>query len=183
MTASSGVRFLAQDIWDAPEDDKRYEVLDGELVATPSPSWAHQSGLGNLYWSLAAWIHAHGLGKIVPAPLGVVLSPHTGVQPDLVYVSSARLGIITERGIEGALDLVVEVLSPSTEVRDRGIKMRLYAAAGIPSYWLLDPQTGAVEPYRLSAGGYESEGIYRPGSVYRPSLFPGLELPIADLWA
>jgi Uma2 family endonuclease len=113
----------------------------------------------------------------------VVLGPDSGVEPDLVYVSREREHIISARGVEGAPDLVVEVLSPNTQATDRGRKMRRYAAAGIPHYWLLDPRTRALEPYQLSGQGYELLGIFGPGAVFRPALFPGLEIAIDDLWA
>jgi Uma2 family endonuclease len=92
------------------------------------------------------------------------------------------LNLISPRGVEGPPDLVVEVLSPSTRKRDLGIKMRRYAAAGIPHYWIVDPETKALEPMRLGAHGYTPEGSYRPGSIFRPELFPGLEIPIHALW-
>ncbi len=79
--------------------------------------------------------------------------------------------------------LVVEILSPSTRSRDRGIKMRRYAAAGVPHYWIVDPRTRALEAYRLAERGYELIGTYGPGSTFRPELFPGLEIPFDDLWA
>ncbi len=183
MSVHRGIRFKATDIWDAPEDSYRYEVIDGELYVTPAPSWLHQRGSGALFGYLWQHIHPRGLGEVVSAPIGVILDDEAGVQPDLVYVSRERAQIITERGIEGAPDLVVEVLSPSTEARDRGIKMRRYAAAGIPHYWLLDPRSRTLEPYRLAETGYVSTGVYGPGSIFRPELFPGLEIPIDDLWA
>jgi Uma2 family endonuclease len=111
----------------------------------------------------------------------VVLDDENGLQPDLVYVSRERAGIITERGIEGAPDLVIEILSPSTAKRDRGIKMRRYAAAGVPHYWIVDPRTRTLEAYRLGEQGYVQTGLYGPGSVFRPDLFPGLEIPIDEL--
>jgi Uma2 family endonuclease len=181
--AEPSVRYLADYLWESPDDGNRYEVIDGELYVTPPPSWMHQYGLGNLYLCLGSWIKGHGLGKIVPAPTGVVLSPDTGVEPDLVYVSREREDIISARGVESAPDLVVEVLSPSTRATDRGRKMRRYAAAGIPHYWILDPRARALEPYRLTAQGYEMMGRFGPGTVFRPELFPGLEIPIDDLWA
>ena len=183
MAGKSKVRFKASDIWDAPDDNLRYEVIDGELFMTPSPSWEHQYGLGRLFWLLSDWIYERGLGVIVQAPTGVVLDEETGVEPDLVYISREREGIISARGVEGAPDLVVEVLSPSTQARDRGIKMRRYAAAGIPHYWLLDPDSRALEPYRLGETGYELIGRYGPGSSFRPDLFSGLDILIDDLWA
>lgn len=183
MAMRGRVRFKANDIWDAPEDGNRYEVIDGELFVTPAPGWLHQRGLNKLNIRLGQHIYDHDLGEIVTAPTAVVLDEETGVEPDLVYISRERLGIISERGVEGAPDLVVEALSPSTEARDRGIKMRRYAAAGIPHFWLLDPRSRTLEPYRLAETGYELIGVFGPGSIFRPALFPGLDIPIDDLWA
>jgi Uma2 family endonuclease len=182
MTVRSGVRFKADDIWDTPEDGNRYEVIDGELYVTPPPLEPHQGAAGALYRHISPYVHERRLGKIYFAPLGVVLDDENGVQPDLVYVSSERQGIIVERGIEGAPDLVVEILSRSTQARDRGVKMRRYAAAGIPHYWIVDVRARALETYRLRQQGYESIGVYRTGSVFQPELFPGLEIPIDELW-
>lgn len=183
MAARGSVRFKAGDIWDVPDDQYRYEVIDGELFMTPAPAWKHQEVLMNLSAQLHNWVRRHRLGKVVQAPIGVVLGEETAVQPDLVYVSREREGIISERGVEGAPDLAVEVLSPSTEARDRGIKMRRYAAAGILDYWIVNPEARTLETYRLGEQGYEQTGIYGPGSVLRPELFPGLEIPIDELWS
>ena len=183
MAARSGVRFKADDIWDTPEDGNRYEVIDGKLYVTPAPTWRHQQASAVLSGYLWQYIHPRRLGRIVAAPIGVVLDEENGVQPDLVYVSRERAGIISARGVEGAPDLVIEVLSPGTATRDRGIKMRRYAAAGIPHYWIVAPETGALEAYRLTEDGYELAGVHGPGSIFRPELFPGLEIPIDELWA
>jgi Uma2 family endonuclease len=183
MAVRARVRFKADDIWDAPDDDKRYEVIDGKLYVTPAPVWRHQRGLGKLYWPIAQYVYGRQLGEVVTAPVGVVLDDENGVQPDLVYVSRDRQDIISERGIEGAPDLVVEVLSPGTQGRDRGIKMRRYALAGIPHYWIVDPATITLEAYRLGPRGYELLGRHGPGTVFHPELFPGLEISIDDLWA
>lgn len=182
MSANRAIRFLARDIWDTPEDGKRYEVIDGGLYMTPPPAWRHQYGAGMLFGYIWQYVQAHRLGVVVAAPVGLVLDDENGLQPDLVYVSHERAAIIREHGIEGAPDLVVEVLSPGTAGRDRGIKMRRYAAAGIPHYWILDPRTRTVEPYRLSIGGYERLPVVGPGGIFRPDLFPGLEIPVDDLW-
>jgi Uma2 family endonuclease len=183
MAQPSSIRFRADDIWDTPEDDKRYEVIDGRLYVSPPPVLAHQRASGRLYGYLWEYLHRRGLGELFSAPVGVVLDDENGLQPDLVYVSRERAGILSERGIEGAPDLVVEILSPSTRGRDRGIKMRRYAAAGVAHYWIVDPRTRTLEAYQLTEQGYELAGSYGPGTIFRPSLFPGLEIPIDDLWA
>jgi len=183
MAGKSKVRFKASDIWDSPDDGLRYEVIDGELYVTPAPGWMHQYGLGRLHVRVANWVDRHNLGFVVFAPIGVILDDADGVEPDLIFISHERAGIIRERGVFGAPDLVVEVLSPSTEARDRGVKMRRYAAAGVPHYWLLNPPARSIEPFVLGVNGYESVGVFGPGSTFRPSLFPGLEIVVDDLWA
>ena len=183
MALSNRIRFKAADIWDTPDDGKRYEVIDGQLYVSPPPVLEHQGASGALYEYIAPFIRRRRLGKLYSAPVGVVLDVENGVQPDLVYVSRERSHILGRRGIEGAPNLVVEILSPSTRARDRGIKLRRYAAAGVPHYWIVDPRTRALEARRLTEQGYELTGTYGPGSTFRPELFPGLEIPIDDLWA
>ncbi len=183
MAVRRDIRFKAEDIWDTPDDGRRYEVIDEVLYVTPPPAWGHQRGLHKLSFYVTSYVYEHDLGEVAQAPVGVVLDDGNGLQPDLVYVSRERLQIISQRGVEGAPDLVVEVLSPSTRSRDQGIKMRCYAAAGVPHYWLLDYRRRQLEAYRLGALGYELTGTYGPGDTFRPELFPGLRIPIDDLWA
>lgn len=182
MALPRGARFRADDIWDAPEDGKRYEVIQGALYVSPPPTWAHQRGLSRLHILVGQHVYSLGLGEIVAAPVGVVLDDDNGLQPDLVFVSKARAAIITSRGVEGAPDLVVEMLSPSTRTRDLGLKMRRYAAAGVAHYWIGDPQARRLYAYVLTDVGYELAGDFGPGSVFCPELFPGLEIPIDSLW-
>lgn len=182
MTTRPRVRFSAEDIFDVPDDQYRYEVIEGDLYLSPSPSWIHQRSLFNLARRLDNWVDPRRLGKIVLAPLGVVLDDANGVQPDLMYISNERAGIISQRGLEGPPDLVVAVLSPSTESRDRGIKFKRYGASGIPHYSMLAPETKSLEAYRLGEDGYALVGVFGQGTVFQPELFPGLEIPIDELW-
>lgn len=182
MATRARVRFKADDIWDTPEDGNRYEVIDGALYMTPPPGWKHQFASGKLQVMVGRHVYDHGLGVLVSAPVGVVLDDENGLQPDLIYVSREHLHIITERGVGGAPDLVVELLSPSTRNRDRGVKLRRYAAAGVPHYWIVDPRSRALEAYRLTDEGYELTGTYGPGTIFQPELFPDLEIPVDELW-
>jgi Uma2 family endonuclease len=181
--AKYGVRFKAEDIWDTPEDGNIYEVIDGELYVSPPPAWRHQRALNRLNAPISAYVFAHDLGEVVTAPTGVVLEGGSGVEPDLLYLSREKLHLISARGVEGAPDLVVEVLSPSTQARDRGVKMRRYAASGVPHYWLLDLDAPALETYRLGPEGYVLTGRHGPGTIFHPELFPGLAIRLDDLWA
>jgi Uma2 family endonuclease len=182
MVARPNVKFLANDIWEMPDDGNWYEVVDGELVVTPAPGWQHQRALRELVLLLGNHVHDQHLGEIMFAPIGVVLDEYTAVEPDLVFISRDRMALISERGIEGAPDLVVEILSPRTETRDRTVKMRRYARAGVPHYWIVAPATRSLEAYRLGADGYEPIGAFGPGSIFEPELLPGLVIPIDRLW-
>jgi Uma2 family endonuclease len=139
--------------------------------------------LSGLIWP---YLQRNPIGMLYAAPVGLILDEHNGIQPDLVYVSRERRAILTRRGIRGVPDLVVEILSPSTEHVDRGVKRRRFAASGVPHYWILAPETRTLEAYRLGAGGagdYALTGTYSGQDVFRPDLFPGLEIPIAVLWS
>jgi Uma2 family endonuclease len=182
MAVRRGVRYAADYIWESPDDDNRYEVIDGELFGSPPPVWEHQFSSGKLFLHVGQHVYRFGLGKVVSAPVGVVLDEGAGLQPDLVYVSKERADIITARGIEGVPDLVVEILSPSTRARDLGAKLERFARAGVPHYWIADPRTRTLEARELVRGSYEVTGIYGPGDIFRPALFPGLEIPIDHLW-
>lgn len=179
--ATRGVRFLASDIWDAPDNGKKYEVIDGDLYVSPAPDWQHQLELNRLNIAVSVWGQMHNLGYVVTAPTGVVLDYENGVEPDLLFISHARSHIIARRGVEGAPDLIVEVLSPSTEARDRGLKLRRYAAAGVDHYWIMDTDGPRIEERVLGEDGYRVVGTFGPGEIFRPMLFPGLEIPLADL--
>jgi Uma2 family endonuclease len=182
MVAHPHVRFLAEDIWDTPDDGNRYEVIDGELYVTPPPLVLHQHASSELHGPVWRYLKDHPVGIIFAAPIGVILDAGGGVQPDLVYVANEHRAIIGERGIEGSPDLVVEILSPSTQSRDRGIKFRRYAAAGVAHYWIVDPHTRTLEAYRLGETGYGQPASYGPGTVFEPDLFPGLSIEIDSLF-
>jgi len=182
MAMHSRVQLLAEDIWDTPDDENRYEVIDGELYVTPPPSLAHQHVVSELLAILRTFARAHDLGEVYVAPLGVILQRTSGVQPDIVFISPRRAEIITPRGLEGAPDLAVEVLSPSTASRDRGIKMRQYAASGIEHYWIIDPRRRTLEAYELRTNGYELAASLGESDTFEPPLFPGLSIRLTDLW-
>jgi Uma2 family endonuclease len=174
--------LLADDLWDTPDDGKLYEIIDGRLLVSPAPAWIHQWTLNRLAFHVTGWTIAHDLGEVATAPTGVALDPHTAVQPDLLFISKARRSIISERGVEGPPDLVAEVLSPGTRARDRGLKLRTYAAAGVEWHWMLDPSNRTIEERELVNGAYALRSTSGPGMTFRPLLFPGLEIPVDGLW-
>ena len=175
------VRFNYRDYCLLPED-KRYELIDGELFMPPAPGSAHQFILRNLEFLLWGFVSSNNLGQVAFAPFDVILSEEDVVQPDLLFVSRERSSIISERGCEGPPDLVVEVLSPSTQRRDRELKRKLYANYGVRELWLVDPETKTVEVLGLQADDLTSQGVYPEGVSLSSPLIPGLSLPVTQVF-
>jgi Uma2 family endonuclease len=166
-----------------PNDRNRYEILDGELSVTPAPATKHQTALGNLYRFLANYVVANQLGKLFIAPTDLILAATTVVQPDLIFIGTDRLHLLTDRAIEGAPTLVIEVLSPTTHRTDRVTKAQLYAKHNVRNYWLIDPDQRTLEAYQLVIDHYDLAASARDAEVFAPSLFPGLSIQLSDLWA
>ena len=165
-----------------PNDGRRYEIHEGELAVTPAPSPRHQEISANLFDALRTHIKSRSLGKVLYAPIDVILSDTNIVQPDLVYLEARRLSSISSRGIEGPPTLIVEILSPSTTQVDRTTKLQLYARYAVPYYWIVDPDAHAIEAYVLREGGYHlSVSAAGPNPVFLP---PFIDLPIRPetLW-
>ena len=183
-TRGQRTRATYEDYLNTPEGE-RYELLDGELVMVPAPNTIHQTLVMELSASLHAFVKRRALGKVYVAPFDVVLwdgDEANVVQPDLLFVSAARAGIITEANVQGAPDLVVEILSPSTESLDRGYKRELYARHGVGEYWLVDPDAGSVTVLRLGDGGYETAGTYGSGQMLASPTLEGLSIDVGEVF-
>lgn len=101
----------------------------------------------------------------------------------MFFVTADRLNIITENNVQGAPDLVVEVLSASTADVDRGFKQHLYAINGVREYWLIDPDTRQIEVLTLGEGGYARSGVYGEGEMVTSLLLTGLHIAVNDIFA
>jgi Uma2 family endonuclease len=165
-----------------PDDGNRYEVIEGELVMAPAPRVDHQRCSFNLGLIIGPHVKAHGLGEVFAAPCDVVLDRRNVLQPDLIFISRDRSKVVTELNLQGAPDLAVEILSPSTARRDRTQKMRIYARHGVPHLWLLDAQAQTLEEFVLDGATYRLTSTCGGDEVFRPALFPGLEVPLKEVW-
>jgi Uma2 family endonuclease len=165
-----------------PIDGKRYELVRGEVRVTPAPATRHQAIVQNLAVSLGPHVIKNNLGEVYTAPLDVRLGGDTALQPDLIFISNARAGIIQEDWIAGAPDLVVEVLSPSTAAYDRATKLPIYAEAGVPEFWLIDSQAKTVEVLKLQGKKYFMDATLAGDQILTSNLFPGWHLPLRDLF-
>lgn len=178
------IRLTYDDYLLFPEDGLRHELLDGEHYATAAPFLRHQVIVRRFTSALNPFIEANELGELYPAPVDVILSRYDIVQPDLVFVSRERLHILNDRNIQGAPDLVIEILSESTQRRDKGIKMTTYERFGVLEYWLADPTQSTLTVYRLEGERFRkvSELSARAGDVLMTPLLPGLEIRSAEMF-
>ncbi len=137
-----------------PSDGRRHEIIEGDHYVNPAPNPRHQAIVTKLTAELYDRVQRAGKGQVYVSPIDLQLSEHDVVQPDLLVILNEHASMIAAKKIEGAPDLVVEVLSESTEAIDRGLKKKLYERAGVPEYWIVDPVGCVVEQYVLERGRY-----------------------------
>lgn len=183
-TAVPSLKLTYEDYLGFPDDGRRHEILDGEHAVTPAPAPRHQFVLSNLFRLLAGFVHERRLGRVLTAPLDVLLSPVDVVQPDLVFLSGESLVHVTESHVACAPGLVVEVLSETSRRRDEVTKRHLYERHGVEEYWIVDPELATVKVYRRAGGGFAPAAVLEAeaGDVLTSALFPSLELRVADLF-
>jgi Uma2 family endonuclease len=174
---------VTYDIYAAmPEDGNRYEVDDGVLeVMSPGPSMTHQLLSAELQDVINQTCRNDYF--IIDAPFDLILSEREVRQPDLVMVHRSRMSIVKNRGIVGAPDLVVEVLSPYSARRDKLRKVAVYAKYGIPEYWIADPANGTLEQYELQGDTYALTNVYQPDDPVRSERIPCVSFTMQALLA
>ena len=180
--SQAAVLFTYDDYLVLPENGKRHEIIDGELLMTPAPSPEHQRLLGRLYTVLEAVVRENDLGTVLFAPVDVVLSMTDIVQPDLVFITRERNNIVTKKNVVAAPDLVVEILSESTEKTDRVHKKMLYERYGVREYWIVDPEQRSVEVYNNDANLLKMTSTFKGKDNVRSALIPQLSFPVSSLF-
>lgn len=165
-----------------PDEIKRYELWDGELIIMPAPSIRHQMLVKRLLKRFLAYDPDEIRGEFLFAPADVVLAPNWVVQPDILFISAERRSLIQEQRIMGGPDLVVEVLSPRTTWEDRVQKRRAYAAAEVREYWLLDPSAEIITVLVLQEGDYAELGAFGSSDVIHSQVLEGFTLNVSVLF-
>ena len=131
-----------------------YQLIEGELVMAPAPIPDHQSVVLDLARALQEFVLARKLGRVLIAPIDVYLGPRNTPQPDVIFITRERLHIVGDKKIEGAPDIVIEVLSPGTAYYDLRKKKRIYEAAGVREYWIVDLLEKSIEVFVLENNAY-----------------------------
>jgi Uma2 family endonuclease len=146
-----------EDYLNTPDDGQRYELIDGEIFVSPSPQLLHQLASIELSSMLHRYVRGSRLGRVVAAPMDVRLATNEVVQPDLMFIrTGSPADNPNEDRVEGAPDLLVEILSPSNRGYDLVRKRQLYARCGVPEYWIVDPINRTIETLSLNGDEYET---------------------------
>jgi len=181
MSQAAALRYTYQDYLQLPEGE-RYEVIDGDLFMTPAPTTYHQRIIGRLFRFLDDHVRNGGLGEVLFAPCDVLLSETDVVQPDIFTVAKDRLAIIRENYVSGAPDLVVEVLSKGSAMRDRTLKKERYVRFGVRELWIVDPAAKTIEVLRSAGAGFERHALVGSGEVLASPEFSGLRIPLSEVF-
>ena len=183
-TDRPGTKLTYEDYLTFPDDGKRHEIVDGEHFVTPAPNLKHQAISMNLSVILKVFLDTHPLGRVFAAPADVVLSEIDVVEPDLFFVSSARQDRLTKANVQGAPDLVIEILSPSTRRTDEITKRKRYEHFDVREYWIVDPELETVKVLRRTEKGLErvAELSREEGGLLDTPLLTGLSIPLARIF-
>lgn len=161
-----------------PDDGMRHEIIDGVHFMNPAPSTYHQDVSRRIQFQLYESIEQTDRGKVYNAPVDVQLSEFDIMQPDLVVVLTGNR-IITPSKINGTPDLIIEILSRSTRENDLTLKRQRYEQAGVPEYWVVDPEEHSVGQLVLSDGKYVSR---EHNEIVRLTILDGVSVNFADVW-
>jgi Uma2 family endonuclease len=152
------IKWTTSDLELLPENDNRYEIIDGELEMTRSPHWQHQKTIVRISTKLENWSIETGVGTTIINP-GIIFGDNDNVIPDLIWISQERLNISVDNSghFTSAPELIVEVLSESLSDirRDKESKLKLYSNRGVQEYWIADWRLQQLEVYRRNQGKLE----------------------------
>jgi len=163
-------------------DDERYELIEGELLMNPDPAMRHQRISGDLYSEVRIFVKENDLGNIFYAPCDVHLDNENVVQPDILFISKERLDIIGEKNIQGAPDLVIEIISESTAYRDLVQKKKLYARFGVKEYWIVIPEESSVDLFTLKDNAFVLHKSYSKDDTLQSQLLQKLKIELKKIF-
>lgn len=174
--------LTAEDLQALPDDGNRYEIIGGQLLVSPSPNSLHQKVSFELSGALYVFLKQTGMGQGFSAPADVYLSSNDVVQPDLFVVLRERAEIIRDRGIMGAPDLVIEILSPSSIETDFLRKSRLYERSGVREYWIVNPESETVSVQTLDDDRFVLAGEFGRNDTLPSEVLAGFELDLSTIF-
>jgi Uma2 family endonuclease len=182
LTKRPARTWTYDDLFSLPDEGKRYEIIEGDLYEIPAPGWEHVTVVMNLIKLLGAIVEALG-GRLATAPADVCFEGVDPVQPDIMVTLPGWTGKVRRRGLQGAPDLLVEVLSPSSRGHDTFTKRALYARAGVREYWIVDPSNRTLEILTLDRDALHTRQIAVGDEIAISPLLDGFAVPLAAVFA
>ena len=176
--------FTVADLEIMPEDDNRYELIEGELIVSRTPTLTHQGLIRDFTFILQTFLNQNLIGEIFSTP-GVIFDEFNSVIPDLIFISYERKAEIASGGhVMGAPELMIEIVSPGKENsrRDRIVKRQTYAKFGVREYWVVDPQSRSIEVYRLQEQSLELVAKLTDGDHLISSVLPGFTCEVSSIF-
>lgn len=161
--------------WHLLPPELRCELINNTLYMSPTPTYHHQNLSGKLERVLSDFVIPNSLGNIIHAPMDVVLSEDTVLQPDIMFISNEQMGQI-KLHFHGAPALVIEILSPGTAKYDRTIKKDLYEKFGVMEYWIVDPGNKLIEVFELMDGKFQLYCAGQLKDIVTSKVLQGFEL-------
>ena len=159
-----------------------YQLIDGDLIMTPAPTLYHQAIVGQMFEALSEFVKRKHLGVVFLSPIDVYLSETETYQPDVVFISSERRTILGEKKVEGAPDLIVEILSPSTGYYDLTHKKSIYESSGVKEYWLIDPQERSIEVLENVGREFRVAGVAKDKGTVASAILDGFSVKLQELF-
>ena len=181
--ATTVKRLTYDDLEAIPQEREgdRHEIIDGELVVTPSPIPNHQDVSANIFFALQQVVRAQKLGKVYSAPIDIRFTPDNVLIPDLIFIARDRLHVIGPRAVDAPPDLVVEILSPGTRQRDLTVKRDLYAQFGVREYWVVDPAARTAVVLERIGNGFQTVPFSEDGTI-QSRVLPELRLTLEAMF-
>ncbi len=159
-----------------------YQLINGELVMSPSPTYYHQKISSNIFNLLSRFIEKEELGILLYAPFDVTFNQHETFQPDIIFISFGRKEIIKENMIEGAPDLLIEILSENNAYYDLKHKKNIYEKYGVKEYWIVDPMDKSVEVYEGKGKKFTLIDQKKDKGKVKSKIFTGLKIDAEDIF-
>jgi Uma2 family endonuclease len=182
MLKTASRPLTVHDYRELPEGPPYSQLIEGDLIMSPSPDLFHQNILGNLYFIIRSYLEKHQTGSVYLAPSDVHLTDLNVYQPDLYFVSNARKSILSAQGAEGAPDLVAEILSPKTARFDKGVKREVYARTGVKELWIIDPTLREIQVCHLTKSANVPTATLGEEKEIESALLPGLRIPLNKIF-
>ncbi|EIP97487.1 hypothetical protein OpiT1DRAFT_01927 [Opitutaceae bacterium TAV1] len=183
MPATQAPPLTRHDYALIPVGSPNYQLIEGDFVMAPSPSSFHQSIAGLLYRLIGNYLDTRPIGTVFIAPIDVYLSDLNVYQPDVLFIRKENRSIIKKHGIEGAPDLVIEVLSKTSARYDLGPKRAIYARTGVEELWIVDPDRRTLALYRLATDSETPAATYKAADTFSSTLLPGLTISLKAVFA